>query len=420
MRRSNVSPGLDHTIRRARILRAHYHQVMRRLCTALVLALLIGAAPAGAQEPAHQHDTETTPWQWSVEGTAFIGYNYQWRKFTDFDEVESQNWLMTSVQKSFGLSSLNLVAMFSLEPFTLRDIGSPQVFQTGETFSGAPLIDYQHPHDLMMNLGGVYARAVGSTTVSVAAYAVGPAPIGPTAFMHRASAVENPQAPLSHHYLDASHITPGVLTIGIARHGFMVEAGAFHGQQPDENRLDLDTAALDSYGTRASWADGPWSFQVSGAHLKTPERTSPYNENRVTASASFFRGDERRSLAWTAAIGQNREMLGNLEAYLLEGTRRAGQHAVYARIEAVAKDILDAGFHPIGSAHTHRQSQITALTAGYIRDIVARAWGTFGIGGDISGFVVPDNLSESYGTPVSFHVFLRYRGRAGARISHIR
>ncbi len=100
------------------------------------------------------------PWQWSVEGSLFTGYNYQWRKFTDFDEIESQNWLMTALQKSFGVSDLNLVAMFSLEPFTLRDIGSPQVFQTGETFNGAPLIDYQHPHDLIMNLGGVYSRAV--------------------------------------------------------------------------------------------------------------------------------------------------------------------------------------------------------------------------------------------------------------------
>ena len=57
------------------------------------------AAPAGAQEPAHQHDAPTTPWQWSLEGSAFAGYNYQWRKFTDFDEIESQNWLMTGLQK---------------------------------------------------------------------------------------------------------------------------------------------------------------------------------------------------------------------------------------------------------------------------------------------------------------------------------
>ena len=390
-----------------------------RLARVMAIALLMSAAPAGAQVVDHSHTVAPSPWQWAVEGSVFAGYNYQWRKFTDFDELESQNWLMSALQKSFGVSDLNLVAMFSLEPFTLRDIGSPQVFQTGETFNGAPLIDYQHPHDLIMNLGGVYSHTVRSSTVSVAAYAVGPAPLGPAIFMHRPSAIENPQAPLSHHYLDASHITPGVVSIGVERSGFKVEAGAFHGREPDEDRLDLDTAALDSYAVRASWADGPWSFQISGGHLKTPETTSPYNQDRWTASASFFKGDERHSIAWTAAFGQNREVFGNLEAYLFEATRRSGKNAVYGRAETVAKDILDAGFHPIGVAHTHRQSQIGAITAGFIRDVAAPSWGTFGIGGDVTGYYVPDNLSESYGSPVSFHVFVRYRGRAGARLQHV-
>jgi len=394
-------------------------RVEGRLSAVLAMALLLCGPTARAQQAAHQHDQAPVPWQWSVEGAAFAGYNYQWRKFTDFDEIESQNWWMTTLQKSFGVSDLNLVAMFSLEPFTLRDIGSPQVFQTGETFNGAPLIDYQHPHDLIMNLGGVYSHTVRSSMVSVAAYAVGPAPLGPPVFMHRASAIENPQAPLSHHHLDASHITPGVVSIGVEKNGFEVEAGAFHGREPDENRLDLDTAALDSYAIRASWADGPWSFQISGGHLKTPETTSPYNQDRLTASASFFKGDEGHAIAWTAAFGQNREVFGNLEAYLFEVTRRSGNNTLYGRAESVAKDILDAGFHPIGVAHTHRQSQIGAITGGYIRDFAAPAWGTFGIGGDITVYYVPDNLSESYGSPVSFHVFVRYRGRTGARLQHV-
>ncbi|MEO7135662.1 MAG: hypothetical protein ABI024_15745 [Vicinamibacterales bacterium] len=112
-------------------------------------------------------------------------------------------------------------------------------------------------------------------------------------------------------------------------------------------------------------------------------------------------------------------MFGNLAAYLFEATRRSGNNAFYGRAETVAKDILDAGFHRIGVAHTHRQSKIGAITAGYLRDFAAPSWGTFGVGGDITGCYVPDNLGESYGSPVSFHVFLRYRGRAGARIDHV-
>ena len=115
-----------------------------------------------------------------------------------------------------------------------------------------------------------------------------------------------------------------------------------------------------------------------------------------------------------AAFGQNREVFGSLEAYLLEGTRRFSRNAIFGRAETVAKDILDAGFHPIGTAHTHRQSQVSALTIGYVRDVASQTWGTFGIGGDVTGYIVPANLSESYGAPASFHFFIRYRGRAGA------
>ena len=391
--------------------------MMLRALAAIAMAITI-AGPADAQDAGHQHPASDS-WQWSVEGNVFAGYNYQYREFTDFDDIESQNWLMTSLSKMFGGGShLQLVGMFSLEPFTLRDIGSSQVFQTGETFKGAPLIDYQHPHDLAMNLGGEYSRGFGATTMTLGAYLVGPAPIGPPVFMHRPSAIGNPQAPLTHHNLDATHITPGVVSIGVERSGFGLEAGAFHGQEPDEDRLDLDTAALDSYSVRGSWADGPWRFQISGADLKTPERTSPYDATRVTASASYFKGDERRSIAWMAAFGQNREVFGKLEAYLVEAAKRAGNHAFYTRAENVEKDILDAGFHPIGIAHTHRPSRVSALTLGYSRDLAVRSIGALALGGDVTGYLVPANLKESYGSPWSFHVYLRYHGKAGAPMTH--
>jgi len=391
---------------------------MRRHTAAILLMLLMLASAASAQDT-HQHEAATDAWQWGVDATVFAGYNYQYRKFTDFDEFESQNWLMGTLSRSFGAAShLRIDAMFSFEPFTLRDIGSPQVFQTGETYQGAPLIDYQHPHDLVMNLGAEYSRAIGGSTVIVQGYVVGPAPIGPPVFMHRPSAAENPQAPLGHHYLDATHITPGVVTVGVERSGFKIEAGAFHGREPDEDRLDLDTGALDSYAARLSWADGAWDIQISAADLETPETNSPYDAARLTASVSYFKGDANRSTAWIAAFGQNREVFGNLEAYLVEGTRRINKHALYMRAESVAKDILDAGFHPIGVSHTHRPSQVSALTVGYVRDVISRTWGTFGIGGDVTGYLVPENLSESYGSPASFHFFVRYRGRAGAAHIH--
>jgi hypothetical protein len=396
--------------------------MMRRVFV-VCFVMILSAAAVAAQEPAHVHDPPgAAGWQWGVEGVAFFGYNYQLREFTDFDEWESQNWLMTSGVGTFGTSRVRLTGMLSFEPFTLQDIGSPQVFQTGETYNGAPLIDYQHPHDLLMNLGGDYTRTFSETRLTVGGYVVGAAPVGPPVFMHRPSAAENPQAPLGHHYLDSTHITPGVISLGVERRGWMLEGGIFQGREPDEDRLDIDLGALDSYSGRLSWTRGPWSAQVSAASLTTPERTSPYDEDRITASLAYTSGDAPSSLAWMAAFGQNREFYGNLEAYLFELTKRAGRHAFYTRAESVAKDILDAGFHPVGTAHTHRQSQVSALTLGYSHSLwpnAAKQWGSLALGADITGYVVPDNLKTSYGSPLSFHVFLRYRGRAGQASTHV-
>jgi hypothetical protein len=335
---------------------------------ALVVVLFDRSARA---QVTHDHQPSATPdtWQWVVDGSIFFGFNYQHRKFTDFSAWESQNWLMAAGARRIGAGTFSASAMLSLEPWTIKDIGSPQAFQTGETFRRAPLIDYQHPHDLIMGLGATYLVPWHRLTWRLSGALVGTPALGPLAFMHRPSAADNPQAPLSHHYLDSTHITPGVITAGAAAGAWSLEGSWFKGREPDENRTDLDLGALDSYSLRLGWARGAWSAQASGAALTMPEATTPYDAKRLTASLSYAVPAGRR-LAWTAAFGQNREIHGNLEAYLLEGRLNVrARDAVYLRAESVAKDILDAGFHPRGIFHRHRQSQVGALTVGYVRDL---------------------------------------------------
>jgi hypothetical protein len=191
----------------------------------------------------------------------------------------------------------------------------------------------------------------------------------------------------------------------MARRRFVVQC-----REPDENRLDLDLGALDSTAARLSWTRGPWYAQVSGALLTQPELITPYDAKKVSASLAYTTGDDTRGVAWMAAFGQNREIHGNLEAYLLEATVRvSAMTTAYTRIESVAKSILDAGFHPPGTFHRHRQSQVGALTIGYVRDVLRTRAGGFGAGVDVTGYLVPSNLMEPYGSPVSFHMFLRYR-----------
>jgi hypothetical protein len=376
-----------------------------RFAAAFAGVCLLTSVSLSAQDP-----QATAAWDWAASANVFFGYNYQQREFRDFSEWESQNWFMLGAERRTRRDRARLQAMFSLEAFTLEDVGSPQVFQTGETFKNAPLIDYQHPHDLIMALGADYQVMAGRVRLAFGADLVGSPTLGPAPYMHRASASENPQAPLAHHYLDSTHITHGVLRTGVGLGRFMLEGSWFRGQEPDEDRLDLDLGPLDSGAVRISWLHGPWSAQLSGAYLTRPERVTPFDAKRVTASVARDAGVGSRGLSWMAAFGQNREAHGNFEAYLLEATwRPSAPNAFYTRFESVAKDILDAGFHPT-VFHRHRQSQVTAMTGGYVRDFIQNVRGSLGVGGDITAYGVPANLKESYGSPLSFHVFLRVRG----------
>ena len=126
--------------------------------------------------PQHVHAMEPEPapaWTLTTDGAVFFGFNGQQREFTDFYTWESQNWFMLDAARPVGNGRLTLDGMISLEPFTMKKLGSPQVFQTGETYRGGPLIDYQHPHDLVMELGGRYRFVRGPMGYTMAADLVG-------------------------------------------------------------------------------------------------------------------------------------------------------------------------------------------------------------------------------------------------------
>jgi hypothetical protein len=398
------------------------------LILAAAIALVAITRSAAAQDVPgpvdHQHDIAAAAgsdgWTWASAARTFFGFNGQDRRFRNFSAWEAQNWAMGSGTRSLGAGALDLVGMISLEPFTLHKIGSPQVFQTGETYRGAPLIDYQHPHDLVMGAGGTYRRPVAAFTVTAGADLVGSPTLGPTAYMHRASAAHNPQAPLSHHYLDSTHITPGVVRAGIGTRGLTLEASTFHGREPDEERTDVDLGKLDSFAVRAGWTNGRWRAQASAAQLTLPEAVTPYDARRLTASVEYTGGAAARIRGLTAAFGQNREIHGNFEAYLFEAEVAAwGADVFYSRVESVAKDILDVGFHPRGFFHRHRQSQVDAFTLGYVHSLVRRDAGDFSVGGDVTGYAVPSNLQEAYGRPWSFHAFVRFAFDSSATAPHI-
>ena len=277
--------------------------------------------------------------RWNLRGNIFAGVNYQYRKFDDVRALESQNWLMGMGERPLGSGRIMLHSMFSFEPFTIKELGSPQVFQTGETYGNQPLINYQHPHDLFSTLGLTYTRPAGSWTLTATAAAVGAPALGPTPFMHRPSAAENPQSPLAHHHLDSIHITPGVLTFGLSRDGVGVDTSWFRGREPDEERTDIDFGPLDSWSIRGTWTKGPWSAQVSGAQVNEPEPLIPGDMTRLMASLVYTRTGTI-STALFAAWGQNRERSWHLEWLdLRKQSLVARQNYLYSRLELVGKEL---------------------------------------------------------------------------------
>lgn len=378
----------------------------------IAAAWLFLAAPGqgGPQHQAHAA-AAASGWVWQMDVQAFLNANLQFRKFTDFHGIESQNWLMGAVSGPLGRGRLSLHAMLSAEDWTLPTYGSPQVFQTGETYHGAALTDYQHPHDLVMAASARYEWPAGAWGLSFGGGLVDAPALGPTVFMHRPSAEGNPTTPLGHHSTDSTHITHGVITVGATRGEWTLEASAFHGREPDEDRVAIEFGPIDSYAARATWRRGAWLAQASAGFLKYPDPTEFTDHVVVTASMSYAPAD--RPLAAAAIFGLAREArIGVTEpALMLEAAwRRRPRDLIYGRLEIVRKDILtQGGYDPPGFPHPHVLSNIVALTLGGERRVADTRAGRFGLGADATLYLRDPNLDDNYGWPFSAHVFLRYR-----------
>src|SRR6185437_13173452 len=133
--------------------------------------------------------------------------------------------VMGMARRDLGESdALQFRAMLSPDPLMGRR-GYPLLLASGETADGAThLIDRQHPHDLMMELAGSYSRRLGdqSSVFLYLGYPGEPA-LGPPAFMHRASGVDDPAAPITHHWLDSTHVSFGVATAGVVLDDWKLE-----------------------------------------------------------------------------------------------------------------------------------------------------------------------------------------------------
>jgi len=304
--------------------------------------------------------------------------------------------------------TIDLRVMLSPDPLMGRS-GYPLLQASGETADGAtPLIDRQHPHDLVMELSGSYTlRLDGADSLFLYAADPGEPALGPPAFMHRPSGMDIPDAPITHHWLDSTHIVFGVATAGYVRDDWKLEVSQFTGREPDQFRYDFDPVRLDSTSLRASWNPTPqWSLQVSWGHLVSPEQLAPQlDENRTTASATYVTAlADDSSFAATLAWGLKQESDGtNLNGVLLEGEYEIEQWTAFARAEWEENNELDA---------FGRIARVGELTVGGIHDWPVAEHLKLGLGALYAFDIVPSAIVPSYGdTPRGAMGFARLATR---------
>ena len=282
--------------------------------------------------------------------------------------------------------------------------GYPLLFATGETADGrTQLIDRQHPHDFVSELSVSLSHRFTDKASGFLFYGVvGDPAFGPPAYIHRLSIQDNPEAPISHHWLDSTHGTEGVITAGLVAGRWKLDASRFRGREPDQHRWDIEAPAFDSTAARLSWnPTDRLSLQVSWADQHSPEQVTPsQDQERYSASGIYTRplgegGYWSTTFAWGRRIDhQPGEASRALDAFVLESAVHPDvRWTVFARAERVDNDELlpaPGDFH--GEAFT-----VGKISGGAIRDFPLVPHLRFGVGAVVSRTLVPGGLAAAYG-----------------------
>jgi hypothetical protein len=371
------------------------------------------------ESPMNGYMLHSNKWMFMFHGSVFLRYtssDITKEGSRGFSKWDAPNWFMGMAQRRMGDNGLvKFSLMMSLDRITEDGSGYPLLFQSGETWKGKRLVDRQHPHDLFSELSIGYTQRL-SKDIDITGYFgyPGEPALGPVAFMHRVSSSNNPDAPLSHHWQDASHITFGVGTFGVRYNMFKAEGSIFTGTEPDENRYNFDKPKFDSYSYRLSVNPNKnLALQFSQGFIKNPEPIEPgVDVTRTTASVTHsYNFSAARSINTTLAWGLNNKGHGHNEhSFLMESDFRINKLAVYGRYEFVQKDPEELGVdesEPEGFAHDEAFN-INAVTLGANYRIFRFANTDVSLGLQGSMYFTPKGLQGIYGkNPISAQVYLK-------------
>jgi hypothetical protein len=351
--------------------------------------------------------TQSGGWMLMGHGLLNLVYDHQSGPRGD-DKTFFSGMVMGMASRPLGNGTIQFRAMLSPDPL-MGKRGYPLLLASGETANGiVRLIDRQHPHDLFMELSASVSQNIGPKS-SLFVYGGLPSEpaFGPPAFMHRESILDSPEAPISHHWLDSTHISFGVVTAGVVFDQVKVEVSRFNAREPDQHRWDIETGPLDSTAVRISWnPTRTLALQGSWGHFKDPEQLEPgVNQKRWSASALY--ADEIApgwKLAATLAWGR-KEIEGRKDdAVAAEASLKHRSWTLFGRGEMAENRELIAGAD--GPAF-----RVGKLSLGAIHDFAIANHVSLGLGGLAAVNFVPDDLAPRYGgnNPIGTMGFVRLK-----------
>ena len=293
--------------------------------------------------------------------------------------------------------------MLSLDAATVGSDGYRELFQVGEVFNGQPIIDRQHPHDFFMQTAASWRTTCRRRRASRSReHQSGSPALGPVAFMHRASAFDNPMAPLSHHTFDSTHVSFGVVTGGVSTgRGRSRARCSTAANRTNTGGTSTSARLIRSRDVCGSSRTPSGRFRSRQVISSSRSRLEPGNIERTTASASWTRTRGREVSSVTAGYGRNDTSHGDRQAVFLEGARHTGRHTLYARLEVLQPEFAETN------------SPLTTFTVGGVRNVFTGSGLAGGFGGGVTFHFPPAELEPDYGPhPVSFQVFFRLRRAA--------
>jgi len=333
------------------------------------------------------------------------------------DRIDAPNWIMAMYSHPLGDSAqIGARLMMSLDPLTEQGRGYPLLFQSGESWHDQPLHDRQHPHDLFDELSVSLSQKFEHDFSGYLYFGYpGEPALGPPTFMHRPSAMDDPDAPLGHHWQDSTHVTFGVATAGLVWSrfgGIKIEGSIFTGREPDEDRYDFDQPEFDSYSGRISWnPTRNLALQVSYGYIKSPEALEPDLKRHRTTASVIYNLPLGHDSNWsnTFVWGQNHDTgEGKTQSFLVESDYQRGRNTVYLRWERVEKSGHELVLKPPEESEIF---PVSGYTIGYVRDLSHGNGIDIGLGTQFTINDRPDSLDRYYGDDLGyvFQFFLRIR-----------